>query len=205
MKGVIVSGTDTGIGKTVVAAGLTGALGATYWKPVQSGLEDETDSEAVARLVPGARILPEVYRLVTPCSPHEAARIDGVEIDVEKLRLPDVDGPVVVEGAGGAMVPYADDLLAADLFADLGMPAVVVARTMLGTISHTLMTLEVLRARGVPVAGVIFVGEAELVAESAIQRFGAVAHLGRLPHLDPLGASALRDAFAANIRLDALR
>jgi dethiobiotin synthetase len=104
MRGFVVTGTDTGIGKTVLAAGLVARLGARYWKPVQAGLEEETDSEAIARLVPGALVHPEAYRLITPASPHWAARIDGVEIDPARLTLPQGDGPLVVEGAGGALV-----------------------------------------------------------------------------------------------------
>lgn len=204
MKRLIVTGTDTGIGKTVFAAGLTGALGAAYWKPVQSGLEDGTDSDEVARLVPGAQVLPEAYRLVTPCSPHEAARIDGAAIDLDALALPDAGGPLVVEGAGGALVPYRDDLLAADLFARWGLPAIVVARTTLGTISHTLLTLEALRTRGIAVAGVAFVGEAEPVAEQAIALHGRAPMLGRLPMLDPLDPQTLATAFAEGIDAELL-
>lgn len=206
MKGFIVTGTDTGIGKTVFAAGLTGALKAAYWKPVQSGLEDETDTEAVARLNEGrdVEIIPEAYRLVTPCSPHESARIDGVAIDLDRLMLPDTERPLVVEGAGGALVPYTDDILAADIFVRWGLPAIVVARTMLGTISHTLLTLEALRVRGVPVAGVVFVGEEEPVAQKAIARLGKAPMLGRLPVLDPLDGNTLSAAFAQGIELDLL-
>ena len=205
-RGYIVTGTDTGIGKTVFAAGLTGALRAAYWKPVQSGLEDETDTQAVTRLTAGsgAEVMAEAYRLITPCSPHEAARIDGVEIDLAHLALPSTDRPLIVEGAGGALVPYTNDLLAVDLFASWGLPAIVVARTALGTISHTLLTLETLRARNVTIAGVAFVGEAEPVAQAAIARFGKAPMLGRLPMLDPLDAVSLREAFAANFRLDLL-
>ncbi|VVT11381.1 dethiobiotin synthase [Erythrobacter sp. EC-HK427] len=206
MKGFIVTGTDTGIGKTIFAAGVTGALGGAYWKPVQSGLEDETDTQAVERLTAGrdVAIIPEAYRLVTPCSPHEAARIDGVTIDLARLTLPETDRPLVVEGAGGALVPYTDDMLAAEIFAQWGLPVIVVARTMLGTISHTLMTLEVLRARGVTVAGVAFVGEEEPVAQKAIARLGGAPVLGRLPFLDPLDADTLAEAFAANVDLGKL-
>ncbi|KLI62808.1 dethiobiotin synthase [Aurantiacibacter marinus] len=205
-RGFIVTGTDTGIGKTVFAAGLTGALGAAYWKPVQSGLEDETDTEAIARLNAGrdVAIIREAYRLVTPCSPHEAARIDGVAIDLARLALPKTERTLIVEGAGGALVPYTDDLLAADLFAKWGLPAIVVARTALGTISHTLLTLEALRMRDIPIAGVAFVGEEEPVAQAAIAHFGQAPMLGRLPLLDPLTVETLQTAFAANIQLDLL-
>ncbi|WP_305095455.1 dethiobiotin synthase [Croceibacterium aestuarii] len=200
----IVSGTDTDVGKTVFAAGLAAALGADYWKPAQAGLDGATDSSEVARLAPGVTALPEAYRLATPCSPHEAARIDGVEIDLARLALPTTERPLVIEGAGGVLVPYRMDLLAADIFAHWGLPVVLVARTALGTINHTLLSIEALRARAVPVAGVAFVGEAEPVAEQAIAEIGEVAHLGRLPRLDPLTAETLAAAFAAGIRTDLL-
>ena len=204
MTRYIVTGTDTDVGKTVFAAGLSQALRATYWKPAQAGLEDETDTQAVARLAPDAQVLPEAYRLKTPCSPHEAARLDGVFIDMVQLALPQVDGPLVVEGAGGVMVPYREDLLAADIFAKWQLPAIVVARTALGTISHTLLSLEALHTRGVPIAGVAFIGEDEPVAEGAIIRISGVPHLGRLPQLDPLNAQSLADAFARHIHLGLL-
>lgn len=200
MHRYIVTGTDTDVGKTVFAAGLAAHLGAHYWKPVQAGIEDGTDSRRVADLAGGrARILPEAYVLRTPCSPHEAARIDGVTIDPARLALPQGEGPLVVEGAGGALVPFADDLLAADLFARWGLPVIVVARTALGTISHSLLTLEALKTRGIAVHGVVFSGEAEPASEAAIVGFGGVRHLGRLPRLDPLGAETLAAAFAAHI------
>ena len=196
----IVTGTDTDVGKTVFAAGLAAHLHARYWKPVQAGLDGETDSEAVARLSGGrARVLPETYRLITPCSPHEAARIDGVTIEPERLALPPGDGPLVVEGAGGALVPVRGDLLFADLFARWGLPVIVVARTALGTINHSLLTLEALRARGIAVHGIGFCGEANAHSEAAIVTFGNVRHLGRLPQLSPLNAETLTAAFAANI------
>ena len=197
---LIITGTDTDVGKTVFAAGLAAHLGARYWKPVQAGLAGATDSETVARLSGGrAIVLPEAYRLATPCSPHEAARIDGVIINPARLALPPGDSPLVVEGAGGVLVPHNDGLLAADLFARWGLPVVLVARTTLGTINHTLLSLEALRARDIEVLGVVFSGAAEPVAEAAITRIGAVRHLGRLPRLDPLNADTLAQAFAAQI------
>jgi dethiobiotin synthetase len=201
----VVTGTDTGVGKTVVAAGIAGHLGAAYWKPVQAGLDEETDSAAVHRLTQGrARVLPEGYRLATPCSPHEAARIDGLRIDPAALALPPDDGPLVIEGAGGALVPLGDDLLYADLFAIWALPVIVVARTALGTINHALLTLEALRARGVQVAGVVFSGVESPASEAAIVRFGACRHLGRLPPLDPLTPDSLATAVARDIRMDLL-
>ena len=205
-RSYIVTGTDTDVGKTIFAAGLAGALGADYWKPVQAGLDGGTDSETVGRLTGDAniRIHPEAYRLATPCSPHEAARIDGVSIDIQKLALPSSTSGLVVEGAGGVLVPYRADLLAADLFAHWGLPTILVARTTLGTISHTLLSIEALRTRGIELAGVAFIGEAEPVAEDAIPEIGRCHHLGRLPRLDPLDAQSLASAFAGNIRMDLL-
>jgi dethiobiotin synthetase len=200
MKGIIVTGTDTGIGKTVLAAGLVGALKARYWKPVQSGLEEETDSEAIARLVPSALVHPEAYRLITPASPHWAARIDGVEIDPAQLALPQGDGPLVVEGAGGALVPLSENRVYADQFAAWGLPVVVAARTQLGTINHSLMTIEALRARGCAIAGVAFIGEtgeAEAESERIICAMGKIRRLGRLPRLDPLTPQSLATAMEA--------
>lgn len=191
---IVVTGTDTDIGKTVFAAGLAGALGATYWKPVQSGLEGASDAERVAALS-GAAALAEAYRLNTPCSPHLAAEIDGVAIDPARLDPPAID-PLVIEGAGGVLVPVTRELLYADLFARWRLPVVLVARTALGTINHSLLSIEALRARGVPILGVAFVGTANEDSEATIAAIGGVRRLGRLPILDTLDRPTLAAAFA---------
>jgi dethiobiotin synthetase len=206
MRGLIVTGTDTGIGKTVLAAGLVGALThsfgqARYWKPVQAGLAEETDSAAVARLVPGATVHAEAYRLVTPASPHLAARIDGVDIVAERLALPAGAGPIIVEGAGGALVPLSETRLYAEQFVVWGLPVVIVARTGLGTINHSLLTIEALRARGVPMAGIAFVGPAEPESEAIIATLGQVRRLGRLPILSDLTPVSLAAAMAEHFDL----
>lgn len=194
MSVIVVSGTDTGVGKTVFAAALAATLGATYWKPIQAGLDDGSDTERAVTL--GVeRVLPEAYRLVTPCSPHRAAAIDGVVIDPARLEPPSVHGPLVIEGAGGVLVPIRDDLLFADLFARWGAPVVLVARTALGTINHSLLSIEALRRRGVPVAGVAFSGEPQEDSEATIARLGGVRRLGRLPPVEPLDARTLAAAF----------
>ena len=206
MSAIVVTGTDTGVGKTVFAAALAGALGAHYWKPVQSGPDDEggTDALRVARLsgLPATHIVPEAYRLTEPLSPHRAAELDGVVIDPARLALPPVAGPLVVEGAGGVLVPLTRSLLYADLFARWQAPVVLVARTTLGTINHCLLSLEALRARGVPVLGVAFVGQANEDNEATICAMGQARRLGRLPLLDDLTPSTLSAAFAAHFRLE---
>lgn len=198
---IVVTGTDTDVGKTVFAAALAAALGATYWKPVQAGLEEGGDGEAVRRLGV-AHVLPEAYRLTTPCSPHRAAAIDGVRIDPDRLALPAVDGPLVIEGAGGALVPLSDDLLYADLFARWGAPVVLVARTALGTINHSLLSIEALRARGVPILGIAFNGDRQEDSEATIARIGKVRRLGRLERVASLDADSLAAAFAAGFALE---
>lgn len=205
MSALIVTGTDTGVGKTVFAAALTGALNARYWKPVQAGPDefDGSDALRVAHLagVRPDRIHPEVYKLATPCSPHRAAEIDGVTIDRSRLNLPAGDGPLVVEGAGGALVPLTRDCLYADQFATWGQPVVVIARTTLGTINHSLLTIEALRARRVPLVGVAFVGDPVEDSEATICAMGQVKRLGRLPLLADLTPATLAEAFAANFRI----
>jgi dethiobiotin synthetase len=196
---LVVTGTDTDIGKTVFAAALAGALGATYWKPVQAGLDEGGDSAGVAALA-GVKVLPEAYRLTTPCSPHRAAEIDGVTIDPAALTLPAAD-PLVVEGAGGVLVPLTRELLYADLFARWRVPVILVARTALGTINHSLLSIEALRGRGAPIHGVAFIGDANEDSEAIIAARGGVKRLGRLPHLDPLNRNTLAAAFAAGFNL----
>lgn len=204
MSSLIITGTDTGIGKTIVSAGLTRALGATYWKPVQSGLEDETDSEIVARLS-GQPVLPEAYRLALPASPHLSAEAEHVEIDPARLSLPDGEGPFVVEGAGGLLVPLNRHMLYIDLFARWQAPVVLCARTMLGTINHSLLSLRALRDARVPVVGIVFVGDPAPDEEATICDFGAVAHLGRLPVLETITPDTLAAAVTSGLDLDRIR
>jgi dethiobiotin synthetase len=202
---IVVTGTDTDVGKTVFAAALADALGAAYWKPVQAGSDAETDAVAVQRLanVPADRILPEVYRLKTAASPHLAAERDGLEIDVARLtELPQTIGgiPLVVEAAGGLLVPLTRRLLQIDLLARWAAPVVLVASTRLGTINHSLLSIEALRRRLIPIVGIAFVGDENADSERTIAAMGDVRRLGRLPLLDPLDAGSLRAAFAANFR-----
>jgi dethiobiotin synthetase len=204
-KRIVVTGTDTGIGKTVFAAGLADMLQAFYWKPIQSGLDGETDSQIVARLggLSCDRILPERYRLKTPVSPHHAADIDGVRIDTASLVPPDTGtGRLVIEGAGGLMVPLDHFTLYIDVFARWCIPVVLCARTSLGTINHSLLSVEALRQRDIELLGIAFIGEGNPESERAICEIGRVQRLGRLPRLTPLTRGTLREAFAACFKPD---
>ncbi len=201
--GFIVTGTGTGIGKTVFSAALAGALDASYWKPVQSGLEEETDSEVVGRLsgLSRSHIIPEAYRLKMPASPHIAAAREGVCIEASRLRLPQVKGPLVIEGAGGLLVPLTRNLLQIDQFAAWGLPAVLCAQTALGTINHTLLSLEAMASRGMRVHGVAFIGDDAEEVESTIVQFGRTRRLGRLPFIYPLNVNELSVAFGSNFQI----
>jgi dethiobiotin synthetase len=196
---IVVTGTDTGIGKTVFAAALARALRARYWKPVQAGLDEETDSQAVMRLA-GVETLPEAYRLKLPASPHQAAAEEGIGIDAEALTPP--AGPVVIEGAGGLMVPLTRRTLYIDVFARWGLPLVLCARTALGTINHTLLSVEATRTRNIPLLGVAFIGDENRESESIIIEKSGARRLGRLPRLGSLDRETLAAAFAANFRRD---
>ena len=207
----IITGTDTDVGKTVVAAMLTLALGATYWKPVQSGVEGGIDTKTVQRLtgLPSERFLPESYVFTESLSPHRAAEIDEAEIDVESLVIPEVDGPLIIEGAGGLMVPLTRQNLLINLFKRWNedpvnggrVPVILVARTGLGTINHTLLSLEALWSRKIPVHGLIFVGDENRDNMRTIGEFSDVKVLGRLPMLDSLNARSLTNAFEQNFDL----
>jgi dethiobiotin synthetase len=204
---LIITGTDTGIGKTVVAAGLSAALGTHYWKPIQAGTEEGTDSLTASDLgVPHAYILPERYRLAMPASPHLAAEAEDLILDPAQLQLPE-HRPLIVEGAGGLMVPIRRDppWLMIDQFAAWNAPVLLVARTALGTINHSLLSIEALKVRGMTTAGLIFVGDAYPDNEAIIASVTGVSNFGRLPSLDPLDAAALADAIRSNLDLSAIR
>ena len=199
-QSLIIIGTDTNVGKTVFAAALADALGAHYWKPVQAGLTPETDSQTVVHLggLSPYRIVPEAWRLPMPASPHIAAGAAGVKIDVTALHPPQTVANVIIETAGGVMVPLTEDFLTIDLLARWRLPAILVARTGLGTINHSLLTLEALRRRDIAVQGVAFVGDEDAAVQQTIATIGGVRQLGRLPRLDPLNRETLRAAFAAH-------
>jgi dethiobiotin synthetase len=202
-EAIIVTGTDTDAGKTVFCAALTAALDGYYWKPVQCGLEGGTDSQSVQRLggLGPERILPEAYALAAPTSPHFAAAQEGIEIEDGKLILPRLSRPLVIEGAGGLAVPIRRDLLQIDLFARWKLPVILCASTRLGTINHSLLSIEALKRRAIPILGITFMGDSNPDSEVTICAIGGVKRLGCLPRIDPLNSENLRAAFSANFNL----
>jgi dethiobiotin synthetase len=206
MKPLIVTGTDTGVGKTVVSAMLALALDGYYWKPIQSGLDDRTDLETVASItgILAERLLPESYRLRNPLSPHRAAELDGIRIEPEALELPTVppDRWLIIEGAGGVLVPLTRTMLQVELFARWRAPVVVVARTALGTINHTLLTIEALKRRAIPLLGIAFVGDEVADTQQTIAEFSGAKVLGRVAVLQRLNAESLSGAFAAGFAVE---
>lgn len=197
---IVITGTDTGIGKTIFAAGLTHALKATYWKPIQAGLSEETDTQIVARLS-HQPVLPEAYRLNHPASPHISAEVDGVIVQANRLKIPNITGKLVIEGAGGILVPINKNMLLLEIFVKWKAPIILCARTSLGTINHTLLSLQALKSAGCSVIGVAFIGQAEPKVEKSICDFGKVTHLGRLPIMQPLTPKILHETFAKEFDL----
>ncbi len=191
---LIVAGTDTDVGKTVVSALLVQGLAALYWKPVQSGLADGSDSQWVQERLslPPERILQESYRLQAPVSPHWAAEQEQLLIDPQRLTLPAGNEPLVVETAGGVMTPLGRDWLQIDQIRSWGLPVVLVARSGLGTLNHTLLTLEALRHRSIPVLGLVLNGPLHPDNPRTLVDLGGVPVLAQLPRLEPLTAAALQ-------------
>lgn len=201
---VFVTGTDTGVGKTVASAWLCLHSGADYWKPVQTGCPPDRDADEVARLS-GAHIHPERHLLRLPRSPAQAAAQEGLRIGLDDFNLPQTERPLVIEGAGGALVPLNKNETILDLIARLAAPVVVVARSGLGTINHTCLTLMALRSRNLPVLGVILCGKPDQANAEAIEHFGAVRVLGRIPPLNPLTLEALLRVAPSREALDWMR
>lgn len=210
MKGYFVTGTDTGVGKTVGSACLVAALrrkeDVCYWKPVQTGIEEDDDTAMVRALADCED--DEVYssgiRLERPLSPHLSARLAGTEIDIKGILDTAAAAPVqkmmVVEGAGGVMVPLNDREMMIDLIRDLGLQAIVVSRSGLGTINHTVLTVEALRRRGIDVAGVLMNGEPNEENRKAIEEFGMVRVIAEIPLFERLSADVIVSWAGRNIR-----
>jgi dethiobiotin synthase len=209
LRGLFVTGTDTGVGKTVAAAALLHRFreqfALRYWKPIQTGIEQDDDTAEVGRLTGcgGHELFRSGVRLERPVSPHLAARLSGRPIDLDALvalvRGERDSSRWIVEGAGGVLVPVSDTANMADLMTRLGLPVVVVARTALGTINHTLLTLEALRQRAIHAAGVIMIGVPNQDNREAIERYGDVPVLGEMPVIEPMTRDSLASWTASGL------
>ncbi len=193
------TGTDTNVGKTVLSALLVAALDAVYWKPVQTGASENTDRASVRAWAEASedRLPAERYRFDPPVSPHLAAREAGVRITLDAFALPAAPAgrKWIVEGAGGAMVPLNESDLMLGLMRRIGFPIIVAARTALGTINHTLLTLAALREARLPICGVALIGEENIENRRAIEHHGNVCVVGRIPMLKRIDRAALLDVY----------
>ena len=202
-----ITGTDTGVGKTTVSTLLCAALDAIYWKPIQTGTRAGSDRATVIRLasLPRNRTLPEVYRFAPPVSPHLAAERAGVRIDLRKIRLPQIPPRenLIVEGAGGALVPINSTQLMTDLMSHLGLSVLLVARTTLGTINHTLLSIAALRAARLDLRGVILSGKPNRESRRAIEHYGKIEVLGAVPPLKKMNRAIFCEIFRRHFRAQA--
>ena len=197
--GLFVTGTDTGVGKTLVSALLCAVLEGVYWKPIQTGASEDSDRRTVMELagLTADRTLPECYVFDPPVSPHLAAEWAGATIDLGNIRRPEgkLSGPLVVEGAGGVMVPVNSKEFMLDMMRQLALPVVVVARSALGTINHSVLTLRALQEAGLAVKGVVVIGTPNADNERAIERYGRAPVIGRVPLLEVINRAALLDVY----------
>jgi len=196
-RDLFVTGTDTGVGKTVLSALLVASLNRRYWKPIQTGASEGTDRAAVVNWA-GVTIEhthPEAFLFDPPVSPHLAAEQQGKRIDLDAIRRPADSHPIVIEGAGGVLVPINEDALMIDLIRRLQAAVVIAARSTLGTINHTLLTVEAARNANLPLIGVVMVGRENVDNRKAIERYGQVPVVGAIPWLESINRSSLIRVF----------
>jgi dethiobiotin synthetase len=197
MKRFVVSGIGTDVGKTVASAIISEALEANYWKPVQAGDLEWSDSKKVAHWTTKVTILPERFCLRTPASPHYAAAVDGITISPSDFQIPESDRNLVIEGAGGLMVPLNNEgLLYIDLFEKWQVPVILVSRHYLGSINHTLLSVDALQKRSIPIAGILFIGDENKATEEIISAITKVKILGRIPFTEEINAKFIQEQAA---------
>lgn len=191
-----VTGIGTEVGKTIASAIITEALEADYWKPVQAGDLHNSDSQKVCSLVKNSKSIfhSETYRLNQPMSPHAAAERDNVHIDLSSFNIPKTANSLVIEGAGGLLVPLNDKETILDLIEHLKCEVILVSRHYLGSINHTLMSIELLKQRGVKIKGVLFNGVENRDTETIIKKMGKVEILGRIDEFKELNKSIIHEA-----------
>lgn len=204
-----ITGTDTSVGKTTVAALLCAALDAIYWKPIQTGTREGTDRATVIRLaaLPRNRTLSEVYRFSPPVSPHLAAQRARVRIELRKIKFPTLAAHenLIVEGAGGALVPINSTQLMTDLMSYFALPVILVSRTALGTINHTLLSIAALRASRLDLRGVVMVGKPNRDNRRAIEHYGDIEVIGAVPFLPRINRATLLKVFRRNFNREAFQ
>jgi dethiobiotin synthetase len=195
-KPLFVTGIGTGIGKTIVSAVLVEKLKADYWKPIQSGDLDNSDTLKVKSLVTNTVSVfhPEAYRLSQPYSPHKSAAIDGITIDIEKITLPDTNNTLIIEGAGGLMVPLNDRFLMIDLIRQLNAEVVLVSQNYLGSINHTLLSVYALKQYQIPVKGIIFNGLPDIYSETFIRNYSKLNIIGHVPQFENVDDKTIMEA-----------
>jgi dethiobiotin synthase len=198
-KGFFITGTDTNVGKTVLASLLCAALPGRYWKPIQTGAREGSDRDQVQSWagLDDSQVLPNAYLFDDPVSPHLAAQRAGIEIVLEQFELPaGYSGlPLIAEGAGGVMVPINTQQFMTDLMRHLAMPAILAARSTLGTINHTLLSVEYLRSAGIQMLGVVLIGPVSCDNRKAIEHYGNVQVIGQIPVLETINRESLREAY----------
>lgn len=191
----IIAGIDTDAGKTIASAVLTEGLKADYWKPVQAGDLHYTDTDKVRKWVSNSESVmhPEAYRLTSPMSPHAAAAIDGVNIQLETYPMPETEGrPLLIELAGGLMVPLRKDYLIIDWLEHLQLPVILVSKYYLGSINHSLLSIDALQRRGIPIAGILFNGTPVETTKQAILAYGNVPFIGHIEEMEKVNAESIK-------------
>lgn len=183
---IFITGIGTGIGKTIISAILVEKLKADYWKPIQSGDLENSDTLLVKSLVsnPVSKFHTEAYRLTQPFSPHKSAALDGIEIDPAKIIIPETDNQLIIEGAGGLMVPLNDHFFMIDLIKQLDAEVILVSKNYLGSINHTLLSVDALRSRKIPIKLIVFNGDGDEWSESLIKSIANINHVAYVPTLD---------------------
>ena len=195
MKPLFVTGIGTDVGKTLISSVLVEKLKADYWKPIQSGDLDNSDTNKVRTLVSNSisYFHPEAYRLNHPFSPHKAADLDRIQIDPAKIIVPKTERALIIEGAGGLMVPLTSEFLIADLIIQLSAEVILVSKNYLGSINHTLMTIELLRSRNIPLKGIVFNGDGDEYSEGVIRKYSEVSYFAHIPTLESISKKAVAD------------
>lgn len=188
---IFITGTGTDIGKTIVSSWICAHTGYDYFKPIQSGDLDNTDSDKVERLA-AVKVHKEIYRFSNPLSPHIASKLENISIDIQKIKLPKSNN-LIIEGAGGVLVPINQENYVIDIIKKFASPVIIVASTNLGTINHTLLTIEALRKRSIEILGVIMYGDENIENNLSIANYGKIEILGHLPIVDNLSKNFLLD------------